>query len=149
MFLVFLIKVIFLQRDQIIIRELQTHLAMKSKIRFINKFLKGKKNHENSLAFEKAQYILTLPLPTRMVTHHNIDGPSFSKIYQKELYYKLGIWHLNLTHKNKTSWMVSHHHQDGHPPSKGWLPTIQNLTEGSVLQTCYLAHRLNHKIKTR
>ena len=25
-----------------------------------------------------------------------------------------------------------HHHQDGHPPSKGWLPTIQNLTEGIV-----------------
>ena len=88
-----------------------------------------------------------------MVTHHPMDGHSPSKIYQKELYYRLGNWHLDLTHKINTRWqllwMISHHHQDGHPPSKGWLPTIQNLTEGSVLQTWNLAHRLNHKIKTR
>ena len=90
-----------------------------------------------------------------MVTlpHHPMDGHSPSKIYQKELYYKLQIWHLDLTHKSKTRWqllwMVSYHHQDGYPPFKGCLPTIKNLTEGNVLQTWNLAHRLNHKIKTR
>ena len=81
-----------------------------------------------------------------------MDGHSPSKIYQKELYYKLEIWHLDLTHKIKTGWqllwMVSHHHQNGNPPSKGWVPTIQNLMKGSVLQTWNLAHRRNQKIKT-
>jgi len=97
-----------------------------------------------------------------MVSHFPHDGhpPSMdghghspSKIYQKELFYKLGIWHLDLTHKIKTRWqmiwMVSHHHHDGHPPFKGWLSTIQNLTVGSVPQTWNLARTLNHKIKTR
>ena len=89
----------------------------------------------------------------RMVTRHPKDGHPPSKTYQKEVYYRLEIWHMDLTHKIKTRlkllWMVSHHQQDGLLPSKGWLPTIQNLTEGSVLQTWNLAHRLNHKIKTR
>ena len=83
-----------------------------------------------------------------MVTNHTMESHSSSKIYQKELYYKLGIWHLNLTHKIKTRWqllwMVS-----GQLQYLGWSHPIQNLTEGSVLQTCNLAHRLNHKIKTR
>ena len=43
--------------------------------------------------------------------------------------------------------MVSQHNQDGHPPFKGWLPTIQNLTEGNVLQTFNLAHRPNPQNK--
>ena len=41
---------------------------------------------------------------TRMVTHHPKDGhpPSKIKIYQNEMYYRLGIWHLDLIHKIKT-----------------------------------------------
>ena len=88
-----------------------------------------------------------------MVSHYPQDGHLSSKIYLKEYYYKLGIWHLDLIHKIKTSrqllWVVSHHHQVRHPPSTGLLPTIQNLKEGSALQTWNLAHKLNHKIKTR
>ena len=34
-----------------------------------------------------------------------------------------------------TKLIVSHHHWDGYPPSQGWSPTIQNLPEGSALQT--------------
>ena len=30
---------------------------------------------------------------------------------------------------------VGDHHQDGHPPSQGWSPSIQNLPDGSVSQT--------------
>ena len=60
-----------------------------------------------------------------------------TKIYQKAVYYKHGIWHLQLTHTIKTrwqlSWIVTHHPwrvnyhpnpRDGHPISQGWLPTI-------------------------
>ena len=40
----------------------------------------------------------------RMVTHHSKDGhpPSKIKIYQNEVYFRLGIWHLDLIHKIKT-----------------------------------------------
>ena len=31
--------------------------------------------------------------------------------------------------------MPIHYAQDGHPPSQGWSPTVQNLPKGSVLQT--------------
>ena len=41
-----------------------------------------------------------------------------------------------------TKLMVSHHPQQGHPPSQGWSPTIQNLPKGSVQQTWNLAPRL-------
>ena len=39
-----------------------------------------------------------------MVNHHPKDGhpPSKIEIYQKEEYYKLEIWHLDLTHKIET-----------------------------------------------
>ena len=37
------------------------------------------------------------------VTHHPKDGHPPSKIYQKDVYTRLGIWHLDLTHKIKTS----------------------------------------------
>ena len=39
-----------------------------------------------------------------MVTHHPKDGhpPSKIEIYQNEMYYRLGIWHLDLIHKIKT-----------------------------------------------
>ena len=41
------------------------------------------------------------PTITRMVTHHPEDGHPPSKIFQKEVYYRLGIWHLDSTHKIK------------------------------------------------
>ena len=98
-----------------------------------------------------------------MVSHHHQDGhpssqgqsPTIQKLKSTRMKCtnRHGIWHLDLFHKIKTRLqlpqMVSHHHQDGHPPFKGWLPTIKNLTEGSELQNWNLAHRLNHKIKTR
>ena len=37
-----------------------------------------------------------------MVSYHPQDGHPPFKIYQKEVYYRLGIWHLDLTHKIKT-----------------------------------------------
>ena len=54
------------------------------------------------------------------------DGHPPSKIYQKEEYYRLDIWHLDLPHKIKKchGWsatiprMVQHHPMDGHPTSK-------------------------------
>ena len=68
--------------------------------------------------------------------------------HQKEVYYRHGIWHLNLTKLTKRKpgvnfqgWsptiprMVTHQPNDGHP------------TEGSVLQTWYLALKL--KLKTK
>ena len=51
---------------------------------------------------------------------------------QKEVYYKLGIWHLDLTHKKKAiqlPWMVTYHPKDGHPQPKDGHPP-----EGSVVQ---------------
>ena len=59
----------------------------------------------------------------RMITH------------QKELYFRLGIWHLDFTHKTKRR--VTHQPKDGHPP------------EGSVLQTWNLALRLNSQNKSQ
>ena len=39
-----------------------------------------------------------------------------SKAFQREVYYILGIWHLNLTHKTKTRpGIVTYHPGDGHP----------------------------------
>ena len=41
-----------------------------------------------------------------------------TKIYQNEVYYRLGIWNINLTHKTKTSptipWMLTHRPKDSH-----------------------------------
>ena len=74
-----------------------------------------------------------------MVTHHPNDSHPPFKIYQKEVYYRLRIWHLGLTHKIKIGWSADGqpHLQDGHgqPPSKGRSPKIPNLPEGSVLET--------------
>ena len=50
-----------------------------------------------------------------MVTHHSKDGHPPSKIYQKEEYYRLEIWQLDLTHKIKT---VKYH---------GWSATILRM----------------------
>ena len=78
-----------------------------------------------------------------------MDGQPSSRIYQKEVYYRLGIWHLDLTHKNKTRgqvpWMVmiNHHHNDK-------SSTIQNLPEEIVPQTWNFWHiDLAQKIKSR
>ena len=51
------------------------------------------------------------------------------KIKQKELYYRLGIWYLDLYPKIKTiiQSMVSHLSLDGHPSSLEWSPIIQNM----------------------
>ena len=81
-----------------------------------------------------------------MVGHHPKDAHPPSKIFQWEVYFRLGIWHLDLTHKikvNEVEWIVSHRPQNGHPLSKGWSPTNQNLPEGSVLLALNLAHRFN------
>ena len=43
-----------------------------------------------------------------MVTHYSKDGHPPSKIYQKEEYYRLEIWHPDLNHNPL----------DGHQPSK-------------------------------
>ena len=62
-----------------------------------------------------------------------------TKIYRKEVCYRLVIWHLELTHKIKTRWSA----MDGQPPSPGWSPTTQNLPEWSVLKTWNFAPRLH------
>ena len=63
-----------------------------------------------------------------------------TKIYLKEVKYRHGIWHLDLTHKPGDNCqelpptihrMVTHQPKDGHPP------------EGNILQTWNLALRLN------
>ena len=38
----------------------------------------------------------------KMVTHHPKEGNPPYKFYEKEVYYGLGFWHLDLTHKIKT-----------------------------------------------
>ena len=81
-----------------------------------------------------------------MVTHHSKDGHPPSKIYQKEEYYRLEIWHQDLTQKIRTRWstmdsqpqspgwsrtiprMVTHHPKDGHPPSQGESQSISRLS---------------------
>ena len=89
------------------------------------------------------------PIIPRMVTHHPKDGypPSKIKTYHNEMYYRLGIWHIDLIHKIKIRWqlpwLVSCYPQDGPPPSHGWSLTIQNLPEGNVLQAWNLASILN------
>ena len=80
-----------------------------------------------------------------MVSHHPQGHPK-SKIYQKELYYRLNICQLDFAHKIKTRWSA----MDGQPPSLGWSSSIprvvihhQNLPEGIVLQTWNFAPWLN------
>ena len=62
------------------------------------------------------------PTIQRMVTHHPKDGHPPFKIYQKEVYYRLEIWNLALTHKIKTRCSAA-----GQPPSPGWSPTIRRM----------------------
>ena len=60
------------------------------------------------------------PTNLRMVTH------------QKDVYCRLGIWHLDLTQKTKTRGqlpgMVTYHPGDGHPPTQAWPPTKRMYT---------------------
>ena len=39
---------------------------------------------------------------TGMVTNHPKEDPQPSKIYQKVVYYRIEIWHIDLTHNTKT-----------------------------------------------
>ena len=67
------------------------------------------------------------PTNPRMVTLH------------KEVYYRLEILHLDLTHKNKTSWQlpgrVTYHPGDGHPPTQAWSLKIRMHTTEFVPKT--------------
>ena len=56
-------------------------------------------------------------------TDHPEDGHPPFEIYQKDLYYRLEIWHLDLTHKIKTRLNAI----DGQPPSPGWSQTIPRM----------------------
>ena len=46
---------------------------------------------------------------------------------QKEVYYRLWILKLHITHKTNTRWqlpwMVTYHSCEGHPQTQGWSPT--------------------------
>ena len=52
-----------------------------------------------------------------------------TKIYQNEVYYRLGIWNIDLTHKIKTSpsipGLVTHHPKDSHPSNS----TVQSKSD--------------------
>ena len=59
-----------------------------------------------------------------------------TKIYQKEVYYRLGIWNIDLNHKTNNR-LFTGHPQDGHLPSKIWAfskgssPTIPRKVNDS------------------
>ena len=40
---------------------------------------------------------------SRKVTNHPKDDHPPSQIYQREVYYRLEIWHINITHKIRMS----------------------------------------------
>ena len=86
------------------------------------------------------------PMGCTVLSDH-ISCYSYTHILVLLVYYRLGIWHLDLIHKIKTRlpWMVNHYPHDGYrpPQSHGWSLTIQNLPEGIVLQAWNLATRLN------
>ena len=58
---------------------------------------------------------------------------------RKDVYYRLRIWHLDLTHKMKTMGqlpgMVTYHLGDGPPPTQAWSPTIRMYTTHSEFMT--------------
>ena len=67
---------------------------------------------------------------------------------QKEVYYRLGIWHLDLTHKlrpgdNCQSWspaiprMVTNQPKDGHPPRRKYDTDSELGTETPKNKICY------------
>ena len=79
-----------------------------------------------------------------MVTHNHKDGHPLSEINQKEVDYRLEIWHLGLSHGDicypSPGWsttikvwlpiifgMVTEHPQDTHQPFQGRSPTIQRM----------------------
>ena len=63
------------------------------------------------------------PVTTRRTTRTRTTRTrTLTKIYQKEVYFRLGIWNIDLTHKIMTSptipGMVTHHPKVGYPPSQ-------------------------------
>ena len=52
--------------------------------------------------FIQPKKVNQLTRTSQLVTHHPKDGHPPFKINQKEVYYRLEIWHLALTHKIKT-----------------------------------------------
>ena len=93
-----------------------------------NLALKFNSQNENQMKTSMDGHLPSLgwsPTNQRMVTH------------LKEVYCRLGIWHLYLTHKTKTRWqlpwMVPNKPKDGHPPKE-------------KLQTWNLTLRPNQKI---
>ena len=70
----------------------------------------------------------------RMVTH------------QKEVYYRLGIWHFHFTPKTNTRWQlqctVTYHPLEGHPPTHGWSPTKRKCTTDLEFGTFTLLTKL-------
>ena len=68
---------------------------------------------------------------SRMVNHH----PKCT-IRKCTTDFEFGIkTQLTKLRPGEMPWMPIHYPQDGHPPSQGWLPTVQNLPKGSILQT--------------
>ena len=49
--------------------------------------------------------------------------------HKKEVHYRLGIWHLDLTYKTNTfrqlPLLVNYISFDEHPPAKGWMVTLK------------------------
>ena len=71
---------------------------------------------------------------TKLTSGDNCHGwsPIIPRIaHQKEVYYRLGIWHFDLTHKTNNrgqlSWIFTYRPQDGHPTSKIWLLTFPKM----------------------
>ena len=66
-------------------------------------FLKGSMHNRSPRFGMLASYRLINYTANLTVSHHPKDGHPLSKIYRKEVYNRLGIWHLDLTHKIKIS----------------------------------------------
>ena len=66
---------------------------------------------------------------------------------QKEVYYRLGIRQLHLTHKTNTRWhmpwMVTYHPYEGDPPTQGWSPTNPRMV--SLQKDVYYRQGIWHR----
>ena len=76
--------------------------------------------------------------------------------HQKEVYYRLRISNLDLTHKTKARWkppwMVTYYSKGGHPPTKGWSPTNPRMVthQKELLYTLGNRHiDITHQTKAR
>ena len=67
---------------------------------------------------------------------HNNKKNSPTKIYHKEVHYRLEIWHIDSTHKIKTlatiPRMVTHHPKDSHPLSLGWAMGTHHAQDDQI-----------------